>query len=648
MTEWDREADVVVVGSGGGGMAGAYTAAREGLEVVLVEATDHFGGTTAYSGGGGVWFPANPVLQRAGADDTVEDALEYYRAVVGDRTPAALQETYVRGGAGLVEYLESDERFEFMAYPWPDYFGAAPKARTDGYRHIVPAPLPAAEIGELRDVLRGTLDAERLGAALPDPLVGGQSLIGRFLTALADHPKASLWRNSPLVELVVEGGAVVGAVVERTEGRETQRLRLRARRGVLLAAGGFERNDEMRLAHGVPGAARDTMGPAGNVGGAHRAATAVGADVDLMDQAWWSPGLTHPDGRSAFALGFTGGIFVDAGGRRFVNESAPYDRLAREVVRQLPPGERTMRFWMIYDDRDGEVPPVQAPNVSFSPTEDYRAAGLWHTAGTLAELADRIGVPAGELEATVARFNAMVEMGEDRDFHRGREAYDRSFSGGGSPLVPIEKGPFHAAAFGLSDLGTKGGLRTDTAARVLDGSGEPMRGLYAAGNTMAAPSGEVYPGGGNPIGTSMLFAHLAVRDMAAAGGEGRAGADTPAPEAVRATVESYLAAIASADGARIAALYTEDGTMEDPAGSDPLVGRGAIAGFFETMAGARVETELLHLRVAGREAAFHFRVTATAEGRCTTISPIDVMTLDDRCRIVALRAFWSPDDVAVR
>lgn len=514
MAEWDREVDVVVVGSGGGGMTGAYTAAREGLEVFLVEATDRFGGTTAYSGGGGVWFPANPVLQRAGVDDTVEDALEYYRAVVGDRTPSTLQETYVRGGAGLIEYLESDELFEFVAYPWPDYFGAAPKARTDGYRHIVPSPLPTAEIGELRDVLRETLDAERLGAALPDPLVGGQSLIGRFLRALAGGPKTTLWRNSPLVELVADGGEVVGAVVERTEEGQTYRLRIRARRGVLLAAGGFERNDEMRTAYGVPGVARDTMGPDGNVGAAHRAAMAVGADVDLMDQAWWSPGLTHPDARSAFALGFTGGIFVNAEGRRFVNESAPYDRLAREVIRQLPPGERTLRFWMIYDDRDGEVPPVQAPNVAFSPAEEYRAAGLWHTAGTLAELADEIGVPAAELEASVARFNTMVEAGEDGDFHRGREAYDRSFSGGRLPLVPIEKGPFHAAAFGLSDLGTKGGLRTDVSARVLGTDGEVIRGLYAAGNTMAAPSGEVYPGGGNPIGTSMLFSHLAVLDMA--------------------------------------------------------------------------------------------------------------------------------------
>src|ERR1700760_4116417 len=126
--DWDETVDVVVVGSGGG-IVGAYTAAREGLSVALVEATGQFGGTTAYSGGGGMWFPCNPVLQRAGADDTIDDALEYYTAVVGDRTPRALQETYVRSGAPLIEYLEADELLKFSLLPWPDYFGKAPKAR---------------------------------------------------------------------------------------------------------------------------------------------------------------------------------------------------------------------------------------------------------------------------------------------------------------------------------------------------------------------------------------------------------------------------------------------------------------------------------------------------------------------------------------
>ncbi|MGW0179114.1 FAD-binding protein [Nocardia sp. NPDC003345] len=508
MVDFDDEVDVLVAGSGGG-LAGAYTAAREGLSVAVVEATDKFGGTTAYSGGGGVWFPCNPVLERAGTDDTLEDALIYFRSVVGDRTPPELQETFVRRGRDLIEYLETDEHFEFQMYPWPDYFGAAPKARLDGQRHIVPAPLPAAELGELREHLRGPLDTDRLGAPPPDLLIGGQALIGRFLRALSTYPKVRLHRNAALVELLVEDGRVTGALVERPSGT----MAIKVRHGVILAAGGFEGNDEMRRHYGVPGEARDTMGPPGNQGRAHQAGIAAGADTDLMDQAWWSPGLTHPDGRSAFALWFTGGIFVDQDGNRFVNESAPYDRLGRAAIDRLNAGTLTLPFWMIYDDREGARPPVQATNVSMVESEKYEAAGLWHTADTLEELAAAIGVPAANLVATVDRYNAMVAAGADTDFGRGDEAYDRAFSQGESPMVPIGQGPFHAAAFGISDLGTKGGLRTDTAARVLGRDGAPIPGLYAAGNTMAAVSGTVYPGGGNPIGASMLFGHLAVLDL---------------------------------------------------------------------------------------------------------------------------------------
>ena len=508
--DWDEETDVLVAGSGAGGVTGAYTAAREGLNVILVEATEKFGGTTAYSGGGGMWFPCNAVLQRAGADDTIEDALEYYAAVVGDRTPRAVQEAYVLSGAPLIDYLERDELLKFSVLPWPDYFGKAPKARGDGMRHIAAKPLKVAAAPDLRELVRGPLDVDRWAAEVPDDyFVGGRALIARLLLAARRYPGSAVRLNTALVELVVSDGTVTGAVVESGGNRH----RIRARRGVLLAAGGFEHNEEMRTRYGVPGDPRDTMGPWGNRGLAHLAGIAAGADADLMDQAWWSPGLTHPDGRSAFALWFTGGIFVDDAGRRFTNEAQAYDRLGREVLAAMRDGSVTLPFWMVYDDKDGLVPPVKATNVSMVDPEKYVAAGLWRSADTLAELAAKIGVPAANLEATVARFNEFAARGVDDDFGRGDEPYDRAFSGGAPPLYAIDRPPFHAAAFGVSDLGTKGGLRTDAAARVLDTSGQPIRGLYAAGNTMAAPSGTAYPGGGNPIGTSMVFSHLAVRNM---------------------------------------------------------------------------------------------------------------------------------------
>ena len=509
MTEYDETVDVIVAGSGGG-ITGAYTAAREGLSVALLEAGEKFGGTTAYSGGGGMWFPCNAVLRRAGSDDTIEAALTYFHAVVGDRTPRELQDTYVRGGAELIDYLETDDNFDFAVLPWPDYFGTAPEARLDGLRHIVFAPLPAERLGPDADHIRGPLDNEWFGTPAPDVLVGGRAIIGRFIAALRQFPAATLHRNTELVDLIVDDGAVVGAVARR----DGATIRIRARRGVLLAAGGFERNAAMRNEFGVPGQVADSLGAPDNVGAAHRAAIRVGAGTDLMDQAWWAPGLIHPDRGAAFALWFAGGIFVNQAGRRFVNESAPYDRVGREIIAEMAAGRLSLPFWMIYDDRRGEVPPIKATNVSLVDTDRYRAAGLWRTADTVAGLADSIGVPADALAATIAEYNAMVAAGVDADFGRGDEAYDRAFSKGKPPLVPIDTGPFHAAAFGLSDLGTKGGLRTDTRARVLDEAGEPIPGLYAAGNTMAAVSGTTYPGGGNPIGASMLFSHIAALDMA--------------------------------------------------------------------------------------------------------------------------------------
>lgn len=504
---WDETCDVLVVGSGGGALTGAYTAAREGMSVSVVEATPYYGGTTAYSGGG-LWFPCNAVLRRAGDDDTPEDARTYYRSVVGDRTPRELQDAFLDTGPRLVDYLEEDPAFEFVVYPWPDYFGSAPKARPHG-RHIMPKPLPGDRLGAEGEAIRPPVPTDRCGQAAPEQLLGGQALIGRLLLGLAGFDGIRLHRESACARLVREGGRVVGALVDTPSGR----IAIRARRGVLLASGGFERNQEMRARYGVPGATRDAMGPEGNRGQAIEAAIDIGADTDLMSEAWWSPGLTHPDGSSTFSLWFTGGIFIDSDGERFVNESLPYDRLGRVVLERMGEDRLRLPYWMIYDDREGTRPPVRSTSVPMGETGDYERAGLWRSGETLEQLAGEIGVPAERLVETVRRFNGFVESGVDSDYGRGDEPFDRFFSGGSSPLVPIEKGPFHAAAFGLSDLGTKGGLRTDEHARVLDEAGRTISGLYAAGNSMAAVSGTAYPGGGNPIGSCMVFGHLAAMDM---------------------------------------------------------------------------------------------------------------------------------------
>lgn len=517
---WDETVDVLVVGSGGGALTGAYTAAREGLSVLLVEASEYYGGTTAYSGGGGMWFPNNAALQRAGVEDTPEAARTYFRAVVGERTPQALQDAFLETGARLVDYLETDPAFVFKPMPWPDYFGEAPEASNAGARHVTMKGVKVADFDGDSSQVRGPLERERAGAPEPSWLVGGRALVARHLMALRAFDHAETRLNTRFDELVLADGsdpqgaapgAVIGAVVTGPEGTR----RIRARRGVLLAGGGFEQNDELRTANGVPGAARDSMGAPANSGLGFTAGVAAGADTDLLDQAWWAPGLTHPDGSSTFAIMFTGGIFVDNHGQRFVNENWAYDRLGRRVLDRVAAQEMTLPYWMVYDNRAGERPPVGSASVPIGETADYQAAGLWVSADTLAELATKIGVPAEALEASVARFNEFAAAEKDDDFGRGDQAYDRAFSGGTSPLVPITEGPFHAAQFGVSDLGTKGGLRTDEHARVLRADGSVIEGLYAAGNTMAAVSGEVYPGGGNPIGSCMVFSHLAALDMAA-------------------------------------------------------------------------------------------------------------------------------------
>ncbi len=528
---WDDECDVLVVGSGGGALIGAYVAASKGQKTLLIESTDRFGGTTAYSGSG-MWLPCNAVLRRAGVTDTMDKARQYYHAVVGDRTPRALQDAYLDNGAPLVDYLEQNPWLKFEVFPWPDYFGHLPGA-TAGERHIITQALPASELGDQRATLRSPLAAERQDQPLGDMLVGGQALIARLLLALRDTGNADLRRNLALDALIVEDGTVIGAEAVATDG---SRRRIKAARGVLLAAGGFEQNEAMRRRYGVPGEVSGTMGGPGSTGRAHEAAIGIGAAVDLMDQCWWSPGLLHPDGTATFSVGMLGGIFVDPTGERFVNESQAYDRLGRKALEADGAGKAHLPFWLIWDQRFGDRPPVLNASIALLEPAAYEKAGLWKSADTIEGLAKAIGVPPATLAATVARFNRFAATGVDEEFHRGEDAYDRFFVGGDVPeqnlvsienptfdaptgggpnpnLVAVDRPPFHAAAFSVSDLGTKGGLITDEHARVLRADASAIKGLYAAGNTMAAVSGTTYPGGGNPIGSSAVFAYLAVLDM---------------------------------------------------------------------------------------------------------------------------------------
>lgn len=530
--QWDDVCDVLVVGSGGGALIGAYSAASRGLKTIVVEATDKFGGTTAYSGSG-MWLPGNPVLKRSGAPDTAESARAYYKAVVGTRTPETLQDAFLDTGPKMIEDLERNPLFRWDVYPWPDYYGNVANAHPG--RHMISQSIASAEIGELRQHIRPTLSTEREGQPAMEPLMAGQALIGRALKATQDTGNAELRRNAPLDKLIVEDGRVVGGETVSSDGK---RRRIRATRGVLLAAGGFEHNDELRKKYGIAGTRKWSVGAPGNLGKALQAGIEIGAATDLLDQAWWSPGLLHPDGSATFTVGILGGIIVNGAGKRFADEAMAYDRLGREMLKGEATGVKHLPSWMIWDNRFGGEPPIMNASVALLPRQKYLDAGLWKSADTLEGLAEQIGVPADALVATVNRFNQFAETGVDEDFHRGEEAFEKFIfaaadhlenlvsnegkmgkgpieKGPNPGLIPITKGPFHAAAFAVSDLGTKGGLKTDEKARVLRPDGSVIKGLYAAGNTMAAVSGEAYPAGGNPVGSSAVFSYIAALDMAA-------------------------------------------------------------------------------------------------------------------------------------
>lgn len=509
------EYDVIVVGSGGGALTGAALAARAGLSTVVVERTPLLGGTSAYSGGA-CWLPGSQVQQSAGIGDSTESARTYLDAILQD--PDAHQQNKVAAflahAPELVAELESDPLMEFEWLPFPEYYDAP--GRVAFGRSIQPTNLKRDTLPPVvSELVRPPVELDRAGAPGRRTLTGGQSLIAR-LAAMIIRDRGTILTGHTMTHLQVEDGRVVG--IQATTNEES--VTLRARRGVLVAAGGFEGSAVLREEHGVPGAVAWSMAPRGtNRGEPIEAAMAIGAATDFSALGWFCPGLEHPDGSGSFTLGFRGGLMVDAAGHRYANECLPYDRFGREMAAAGAGDPARIPSWFVFDDSEGgRLPAIAMPE---GDPADHLAAGTWVRADTLAALADRIGVPAEVLEATVGRFNGFAETGVDEDFGRGGDEYDTFFAGGSGPnkaLTPILKAPFHAARFVLSDLDTLGGLVTDAAGRVLREDRSVIPGLYASSNSSASVFGPVYPGPGAPLGSAMVFASLAVRDMTASGG----------------------------------------------------------------------------------------------------------------------------------
>ncbi|MGW4119603.1 FAD-dependent oxidoreductase [Nocardia sp. NPDC004711] len=507
---WDSAYDVVVVGSGGAALAGALAATHRGLSTCVIEKTDRFGGTSAYSGGS-VWLPGNHVLARQGVDDSVEQGLTYFSALVGDRTSSELQRAYLETGPSVAEFLENTAGIPLEHRPFPDYYDAP--GRSANGRSIFAQSIEAAEVGDRLDDIRPMVPADQFAVEMDRSVLdGGQAWIARMVLALDASGVADLKLSTRVTELAQDDqGRVTGVVVTGLDGT---RSRIQARGGVLLAAGGFERSPELRAKWQDMPTDWSSSHPDTGSGDALALAESVGAAVDLMDQSWWCPATLFPNGHAAFTLGVRAGIIVDATGQRFANEMLPYDRMGRAMREQMLLGHGDS-FWFVFDDQPGDMLPaicVPAPS-----REELFTAGLWHTADDIATLADAIGVDAERLTASVLRFNESAEKGKDEDFGRGEDPFGRFFVGATSPepcLRPLHGSGFHAVRLVLGDLGTKGGAVIDRDGAVERPDGSVIAGLYAAGNSSASVAGPVYPGPGVPLGSGMVMAYRAAAAMA--------------------------------------------------------------------------------------------------------------------------------------
>ncbi|WP_171896609.1 3-oxosteroid 1-dehydrogenase [Nocardioides marmotae] len=551
-TDLPSEVDVVVVGAGAAGMSAALAAADRGLDTILLEKSAYFGGSTARSGGG-VWIPGNYALKAAGQDDPLENSKLYLDSIVGDVVPKVRRDTYVDRGAEVMDFLKARTPVRFTWVPdYADYHPEQPGGRPKG-RTVEPVPLDASFLGaelerlhppytkapanmivtqaDFRKIslgmrtLRGPLTMVKV--TLKRILAGllrrrmyamGNAIAIGLRQGLADA-RVPLHYETELRDLVVQDGRVTGVRVLR-DGVEQV---VRARRGVVLGSGGFERNAELREKYlPRPTSVEWTTGSQNNTGAGLVAGMGAGASTDLMDDGWWGPTIPLP-GRPWFCLAernLPGSIIVNQAGERYMNEALPYVEAVHEIYRGEQTGVGHVPSWMVLDQRyrNRYVFAGLMPRQPF-PGRWYKE-GVVKKADTLAGLAAEIGVPAATLERTVERFNGFARTGVDADFHRGESAYDKYYS---DPTVKpnpslhtIDEGPFYAVQIVPGDLGTKGGLVTDERARVLREDGSVLEGLYAAGNVSSAVMGHTYPGPGGTIGPALVFGYLAAEDLAAA------------------------------------------------------------------------------------------------------------------------------------
>jgi len=558
------ECDVLVVGSGAGGLATAVTAAHRHQKVLVVEKEPVFGGTTARSGGW-MWIPGNAPGRRAGIEDSADRARTYLQHETGAHFDASRVDAFLDAGPRAVEFYEQNTTLQFDLGPFfADYHPDAPGGMSGG-RSIVARPFDGRELGpeikRLRpplqeitflgmmigsgkellhffNVMRSPVSAFYVGKLFikflrdmafhgrPMRLMNGNALVARLAKSCFDKG-VPIWTRASVRELTVDkDGSVTGAEVDTPQGRVT----VRARKGVVLAAGGFPQDPVRRrqlFPHAPDGYTHASPAPPGNTGDGLRLAEAVGATVDdtLPHAAAWVP-ISRPlrsDGTLGTFPHFVdrskpGVIAVTRSGRRFVNEANSYHDFCQAMYARCQEEKSEICAFFIADHRTFRKYGLGYAKPAPVPFRRHIRSGYLFQGATLADLAAQIGADAVQLETAVAAFNCHARNGEDPEFHKGSTAYNLSL---GDPehkpnacLAPVEQGPFYAVKVVIGDLGTFAGLRCDEHARVLDGAGRPLRGLYAVGNDAASIMGGNYPGGGITLGPAITFGYIAASHLA--------------------------------------------------------------------------------------------------------------------------------------
>jgi succinate dehydrogenase/fumarate reductase flavoprotein subunit len=559
---FDHVVDLLIVGSGGGGMTAALTADASGLDALVVEKSSYFGGSTALSGGG-IWVPGAPAQRREGYVPDPDGVAGYLRLITEGLVSEVRIRQYVESAPQMLESLERlSPWLEFVWKPgYADYYPELPGGSELGSTINVPPidlrklgddeqkllkPLALAPKGiwlgpkELRSfyrvrqswagkavlvklisrMVRARVFGERIAAI-------GQSLAARLRLAMRER-SIPLWLDSPMVELLTDAdGSVTGALVERAGTKQ----RIGARRGVILASGGFDHDLAWRKEH-QPVVDQDwSFGNPASIGDGIRAGQKIGAATELLDEAWWFPAIQWPDGRMQFMLNermMPAQFIVNGEGKRFINEAAPYMDFGHAMIDGQKSGVTHIPCWLITDQRSfnryvvgGHLPIPKIPGAPVPTGRKVPAA--WLESGVVKaamgwdELAAKIGVPVDQLRATATRFDELARKGHDDDFNRGDSVYDNYYGDPTLPnpnLYPLGDPPYYAFRIVLGDLGTSGGLLTDEFARVLRADGSVVPGLYAVGNTSAAVMGRSYAGAGATIGPAMTFGFVAAKHAA--------------------------------------------------------------------------------------------------------------------------------------